>query len=101
MASTFLPASLVPGTLLPASTTVVYTAPILTTVKISQLTITNTDTLVHKVLVYLASNSTVAGAKDLIASVTLSVGQSYSVYQAIDQVLAPGATIQAQCDLDS
>src|SRR5438105_11514715 len=102
MATSFTPASLV-SAVIPAATTVLYTVPVSTTVKLSQMTITNTDAgLSHKVTIYLCSNASAPGTKDVLCpTIILSPGQSYSVYQAINQVLNASGTIQASCDADS
>lgn len=102
MASSFTPAALVAGSLLAASITTLYTVPASTKAKISQLTVTNTDaTTAHKVVVYLASSSASATAKDQICTVVLAPLQSFSVYQALNVTMEAGGTIQASCDADS
>jgi hypothetical protein len=101
MATSFTPASLI-NALIPASITGMYTVPLNTSVKISQMTITNTDSgASHAVSIYLAPSSSINITRDLLVTVVLSPGQSYSVYQAINQVLNASGTIQAQADADS
>lgn len=100
MATSFTPITLVAGTLLGGSIGIVYTVPQLTSVQITQMTVTNTDTSNHSVTIYLASNSTSPGRAQQLAQVTLTPGQCYSVYQALGQVLSAGATIQASADID-
>lgn len=101
MASVFTPSALVTGVLLSGGATTLYIVPVLTSVKLSQLTVMNVDTLPHNVTVWLAPNNSAGLNQYQIWKGSLAPGQSFSVYQAIDQVLGPGSTIQASADLDS
>lgn len=92
------PAVLIQGSQLSASLATYYTVPALTKTRINQLICVNTDTIVHQVSVYISPNSSVATAADIVATINLAPGQSYSVYQAINQVMASGGTIQAIAD---
>lgn len=101
MPTSFTPAGLV-SAVIPASVTNLYTVPVNSSVKLSQMTLTNTDSgASHVVSVFLCSNSASPATKDALVTVTLAPGQTYSVYQAINQVLNASGTIQARCDADS
>lgn len=98
MANNITPAPLVNG-FVPGALGTLYTVPASQQAVIQQMAITNTDVVnAHKVSIYLSPNSNPGSTSDLIWSGTLSPGQSYSVYQAIGQVLAAGGTIQAFAD---
>lgn len=99
MAQSFTPISLIAGLFVPASIQVLYTVPLLTSVQIEALTVTNTDTAPHAVSVYIAPNSAVAGGQyTVLPGQVLAPGQSIQVYQAINKVMNASGTIQAQCD---
>lgn len=96
--STNSPAVLIQGASIAGSITTYYTAPANTKVRINQMTLANTDSVARVVSIYLGLNSSVGTATDLVATIPLAPGQSYSVYQAINQVMNTLGTIQAVCD---
>jgi hypothetical protein len=98
VATSFTPTSLVAGSYIPASTQVLYTVPLNTSVQIEAMTVNNTDTVAHQVTIYLAPNSATAAGQYQVMTRILAAGESVQVYQAVNQVMKASGTIQASCD---
>lgn len=94
--------TLVQGSTLTTSAVVYYTAPVGTFTRITQMSITNTDSSPRVISIYLASSSAAPGVPDtVIKNKTLQAGETWVPYQALGSVLSPGTTLQAIADADS
>lgn len=95
----YTPVKLVSGVLLNSSTTVMYTAPNGTTIRISTVVLKNTDNSnPHTVSVWIAPSAVAPNNSSYLIQKTLAAGETYVLYQAQNLVLTPGNTIQAVCD---
>ena len=94
-------AVLIQGASIAASVTTYYTSPSLTTTRITQMVLANTDSVAHTVTIYLTPTVSPAVITDLVVTVNLAAGQSYVVYQVNNLVMNPGGSIQAVTDTAS
>jgi len=58
------------------------------------MTVNNTDTVPHSVTVCLAPNSATAAGQSQVMIRVLAAGESFQVYQAVNQVMRASGTIQ-------
>lgn len=94
--------TLVQGSTLTTSAAVYYTAPTGTQTRLTQASITNTDTIPHIVSIYLAPSNAAPGVSDtVIKDKTLQAGETWVPYQALGAVISAGGTLQAIADANS
>lgn len=94
--------TLVQGSTLTTAAAVYYTAPTGTQTRLTQASLTNTDSAPHVVSVYLATSAAAPGVSDtVIKDKTLQAGETWVPYQALGAVIAPGCTLQAIADADT
>jgi len=94
--------TLVQGSTLTTAAAVYYTAPTGTYTRITQLSVTNTDSSPHVISLYLASSSSAPGVADtVLKSKTLQANETFVPSAALGFVLSPAATIQAIADANS
>ena len=90
------PVQLFPGTLLANTATTLYSGPATTgTTKILQLTVCNTDTLVHTFSLWIGSNAT---ATLVIKARALAPGETQSVPEAVNLFVGSGVVLQMDAD---
>lgn len=87
---------LVEGQALATSVTLYYTAPALTRTVLKKLTVCNSTVTASSLTVYLVPNG---GSPDITNIITaarpVAAGQTYEAYEAENQVLMPGDSLQA------
>ena len=92
--------TLVQGSTLTTSAAVYYTAPTGTQTRLTQASLTNTDSVPHVISVYLAASNAAPGVSDtVIKDKTLQAGETWVPYQALGAVIAAGGTLQAVADV--
>jgi hypothetical protein len=95
MASIITNKKLVPGALLTAATAIYYTVSPGTHAFIHKLTITNTSAGVVTFSLYLVPAGGFASAANMVTSAkSLTAGQTYEAYEALNHYLAEGDMIQ-------
>ena len=86
---------IVQGATLTATPAIYYTAPTGTFTRITQISLTNTDTVNRTVAVYLCPSNGVPTTNDIaIQSKTLAAGETWVPYQVLGATLAAGGTLQ-------
>jgi hypothetical protein len=95
----YLAKPLIQGAALTTSAAVYYATPAGTYTRITQFSITNTDTVNHIVSVYLTpTNAAPTTADYIIKNKTLAAGETWVPYQALGAMLAPSGCIQMIAD---
>jgi hypothetical protein len=98
----YLAKPLVSGSTLTTSAVVYYTAPTGTYTRITQISVTNTDSSPRIVDVYIATGAGAPATVDqIIKQKTLAVNETWVPYQALGVVLSTGQTLQAKADANS
>lgn len=93
------PQSLNIGALLTAAPAIYATAQLGTTVRLSQLTVTNVDGInSHQVTIYLCGSSASPTPADFLIVKVLQPNETYIVSSSVGAVLPGGGTVQALCD---
>jgi hypothetical protein len=86
---------IVQGSTLTTSPAVYYTAPTGTYTRITQISLTNTDTVNRTIAIHIAPSSSTPGTADtIIQSKTLAAGETWVPYQVLGVTLAPAGTLQ-------
>lgn len=95
----YLALPIIQGSTLTATPAVYYTSPTGTYTRVTQFSLTNTDTSPRIVQVYLCTSSAAPTTADFIVkNKTLAVAETWVPYQALGAVLSPGYTIQLSAD---
>lgn len=93
------PIQLFPGTLLANAAATLYSGPATTgTTKILQITVCNTDTLVHTFSLWIGTNAT---ATLVIDKRALAPGETQSVPEAVNLFVGSGIALQMDADTAS
>lgn len=90
---------IIQGSLLTTAAAVYYTTPKSTATKITQLTVTNTDTVVRTVSLYLASSSASPTTADIVVKAkAIQPNETWVAYPLVGAILAADTTVQAEAD---
>lgn len=94
--------TLTQGSTLTTAAAVYYTAPTGVSTRITQMSLTNTDSASHVISLYLAPSGAAPSTADkIVVDKTLQAKETWVPYQALGFVLSPAATIQAIADANS
>jgi hypothetical protein len=98
----YLPKPLVQGSTLTTAAAVYYTAPTGVSTRITQMSVTNTDSVARTISIYVCASSAAPGTVDTsIKSKTLQPNETWVPYQVLGTVLSAGGTLQALADANS
>ena len=90
---------IIPGSVLSTSQDAYYTCPTGTSTRITQMSVTNTDTVVRTVNIWIAPAAGVPSLADkIISSKALAPNETWVPYQVLGATLAAGNVIIAQSD---
>lgn len=90
---------IIPGSTLSTSQDPYYTCPAGTSTRITQMSVTNTDSVVRTVNIWIASTAGIPGVADqIIKSKALAPNETWVPYQVLGATLGAGNVIVAQAD---